>query len=147
MAMLAYAAFAQSQNGTLLGVVQDPRGKAIAEVEVQLSPEDASPAVTHAITDATGRFQCPGLPPGVYSLKLSLAGWQTQTISGLNIGAARTLDINIVLMPAGATGQPVPADRQLDRDALVETRFGEVLMHKLPTTRRIWALIENQAPS
>jgi hypothetical protein len=67
----------------------------------------------------------------------------------LTIEAARTVDVKIVLPPA----QPTPGNKQfrspqfLDRDVLVGQRFGQVSMHKLPTTRRIWSLIENQETS
>src|SRR5437762_8717729 len=54
----------------------------------------------------------------------------------LNIDAARTLDVNIVLEPARATHRQQNRTPQLlDRDVLVGNRFGQVSMHALPTTR------------
>ena len=148
IAMLAYTAFAQSQTGTLVGLIHDPQHKVIAGVEVHLSREDASQPVSHTITDTAGRFEFVGLPAGAYSLELTLPGWQGQFFSHLNIEAARTLDVNIVLMPALPTLNKQRRSLQLlDRDVLVGRQFGQVSMHKLPTTRRIWSLLENQETS
>jgi len=148
IAMPVYGAFSQSQTGTLAGLIHDPQHKVITGVEVQLSRIDASQPVAHTITDTAGRFEFVGLPAGVYSLELNLPGWQGQHFSQLTIDAERTLDVNIVLLPALPTlskqNRPV---QFLDRDVLVGTRFGQVSMHHLPTTRRIWSLLENQETS
>ena len=148
VAMLAYAASAQSQTGTLVGLIHDLNHKVITGVEIQLSREDVSQPVFHSITDSSGRFQLLGLPPGVYSLDLSLAGWQRQHLTHLNIGAATTLDLNIVLLPVtGSPGSPIRSLQLPDRDVWLGRQFGQVPMHKLPTTRRIWSLLENQETS
>ncbi len=148
IAMLAYGAFPQSQTGTLVGLIHDPQHRVIAGVEVQLSGVDASQPVSHTITDTAGRFEFLGLPAGVYSLELNLPGWQGRRFSHLNIDAARTLDVNILLMPALPTLSRLIRSLQLfDRDVLVGRQFGQVSMHELPTARRIWSLLENQETS
>src|SRR4030095_519104 len=149
IALLASGTFTQSLTGTLIGLVHDPQNKPITGADVQLSRVDASQPVSHTITDTKGRFKFVGLSPGVYLLELNLPGRQGQHLSHLTIEAARTVDVKIVLPPA----QPTPGNKQfrspqfLDRDVLVGQRFGQVSMHKLPTTRRIWSLIENQETS
>jgi len=146
--MLTSAAFTQSQTGTLVGLINDPQLKVITGVEVQLSRVDASQLASHTITDSAGRFEFVGLPAGVYSLELSLPGWKGQHFSHLNIDAARTLDVRVVLAPALPTlSGEIRSPQLLDRDVLVGTRFGQVSMHELPTTRRIWSLLENQETS
>src|SRR5258705_3168290 len=144
-AMLASGAFTQSQTGTLIGLVRDPQHTVITGAEVQLSRVDASQPVSHTITDTDGRFIFAGLPAGVYSLELTLPGWQGQHFSHLTIDAGRTLDVNIVLLSAQPTlSKQFPSPQLLDRDVLVGRRFAQVSMHELPTTRRIWSLVENQ---
>ena len=148
LVLLASGAFTQSQTGTLIGKVHDPQHTAITGAEVQLSRLDASQRVSRTITDTKGRFEFAGLPAGVYSFELTLPGWQGQHFSHLTIDAARTLDVNIVLLPARTTlSKQFPSLQLLDRDVLVGRRFGEVSMHELPTTRRIWSLVENQETS
>ena len=104
IAMLASGAFAQSQTGTLVGLIHDPQHTVITGAEVHLSRVDASQPVSHTITDTGGRFEFVGLRASVYSLELTLPGWQRQLFSHLNIEAARTLDVNIVLMRQGHSG-------------------------------------------
>src|SRR3989442_1435687 len=147
--MLVSAAFAQSQSGTVVGLIQDPQHKLIPGVEVQLSRVDASQPISHTITDTAGRFKFVGLSAGVYSLELTLPGWQGQHLSQLNIDAARTLDIYIVLIPALPTiiNKQNRSLQLLDRDVLVGRQFGQVSLRKLPNTRRIWSLLENQVIS
>ena len=148
IAMLASGAFTQSQNGTLVGLVYDPQHDVINGVEVELSRVDASQPVSRTITDTNGRFKFVGLPAGVYSLELALPGWQGQHFSHLTVDAARTLDVNILLQPARPTvSKHLRSFQFLDRDILVGRRFGQVSMHELPTTRRIWSLVENQETS
>src|SRR5215813_3953690 len=146
--MLVDTSLAQSQSGTLVGVVHDPQQQVINGVDVRLSRADISQSVSHTITDTKGRFKFVGLPAGVYSLELTLQGWQGQHFFDLTIGGARTLDVNIVLLPSPPTLNIQIAPLEMhDRDVLVARRFGEVSMHELPTTRRIWSLLENQDTS
>ncbi|HJX90778.1 MAG TPA: carboxypeptidase regulatory-like domain-containing protein [Pyrinomonadaceae bacterium] len=149
IALLASGTFTQTLTGTLIGLVHDPQNKTITGADVQLSRVDAWQPVSHIVTDTNGRFKFVGLSPGVYSLQLNLPGWQVQHLSHLIIEATRNLDIDIVLSPT----PPSPGNKQfqspqlIDRDVLVGRRLGQVSMHKLPTTRRIWSLIENQETS
>jgi hypothetical protein len=148
IAILADTSLAQSQTGTLLGLVHDPQHTAITGAEVQLSRVDASQPVSHTITDSKGRFKYVGLPAGLYSLELTFPGWPGQHLSHLTIDAGRTLDVNIVLPAIRPTlSKQFPSLQLFDRDVLVGRRFGQVPMHELPTSRRIWSLVENQETS
>ena len=94
------AAFAQSQTGALVGLIHDREHNLIPGVEFRLSRADASQPVSHTVSDRAGRVEFVGLPAGVYSLDLTLPGWQGQHFSKLNVEAARTLDVYILLIPA-----------------------------------------------
>jgi hypothetical protein len=146
--MLSSGAFAQSQTGTLVGFVRDPQHHVITGVDIQLSRVDVSQPVSPTITDTKGRFKFLGLPAGLYSLELTLQGWQGQHFSHLTIDAARTLDVNVVLLPSPPNrSKGIRSLQLLDRDVVVARRFGKVSMRELPTTRRIWSLVENQETS
>jgi hypothetical protein len=63
----------------------------------------------------------------------------------LKIKMARTLDLDIVIKSDyGGNGDRV---RLFDRNILVARHFGEVAMRELPTSRRIYSLLENQDTS
>jgi hypothetical protein len=148
IAILSSVSFTQSHTGTLVGLVYDPQQQVISGVDVRLSRADISHPVSHAITDTKGSFKFFGLPAGVYSLELTLQGWQGQHFSHLTIDAAHTLDVNVVLLPSPPNrSKGIQSLQLLDRDVVVARRFGKVSMRLLPTTRRIWSLLENQETS
>jgi Ca-activated chloride channel homolog len=69
---LAFVA-AQSDRGSVSGVVLDASGNALAGARVTLSgPERRS-----ILSDAKGAFTLPGLAPGVYELRCEIAGFMT----------------------------------------------------------------------
>src|SRR5215472_13114140 len=142
--VLASVTFAQSQTGTLIGSIRDPQQKVVSGIEVRLSRLDARQPVFHTTTESTGRFELMRLPPGVYSLELTLPGEQRQLYSHLRIDAARTLEINITLKPQPAQSRSVEL---FDRDVVVSSYFGPARMRTLPSSRRVWSLLANQEPS
>ena len=73
---LPIAAFRAGQNAPapLSGSVYDTSGAVMPGVELTL--EDAQQVKSTATTDATGRFQFPGVAPGSYILAASLAGFR-----------------------------------------------------------------------
>src|SRR5258705_4930950 len=117
IAILASGAFTQSQTGTLIGLVYDLQHKVISGVDVQLSRVDVSQPVSHTVTDTKGRFKFVGLAAGHYSLELTHPAWQSQHLSHLAIDAARTVDVDIVLLPSRPTSsKEIQSDQMLDRD-------------------------------
>jgi TonB family protein len=72
---LPAAAFrAPQESKPLTGAVYDPSGAALPQVELTL--EDAQHARMQVITDASGRFEFPPVPPGDYVLEASLPGFR-----------------------------------------------------------------------
>src|SRR5215831_15283910 len=134
---LASAAVTQSQNGSLLGSIHDAEHQAIADAQVELTRVDSWQPVSKRFTDSSGHFGFAGLPAGEYSLKLTARGWQEQLFPHLQIKAARTLDVDIILIPASPNhGRQTGAIQLRDRDILVGSKYGDVPLHALPTTRR-----------
>src|SRR5438128_3882871 len=122
--MLSSAALAQSQTGTLIGMVSGPHNERLAGVQVHLSSEDNRLPLPETATDKAGRVKFVGLHPGVYTLELSLSGWQSKRVSHLEVRAASTLDLKVVLSLVGASPLPGPSTRSLDRDVWWGMRFG-----------------------
>lgn len=78
---------------TIRGVVVDRETQAPLEgVAVGLSG-----FTTGAISDASGRFRLDGLTPGRYTLIASMLGYQTRTITGLELSSAKELVLTIEL--------------------------------------------------
>src|SRR5262245_8504658 len=72
------AAFAQ-QTGGILGKVTDNSGGVLPGVTVE-AKSDVLPTPRTAVTDPAGIYQLPALPPGMYTLTFTLAGFQTSTV-------------------------------------------------------------------
>lgn len=103
LGLAATSAHAQSDAARLIGVVTDVSGGALPGVTVTASGAAASPA--SVVTDDTGRYISPALPPGVYIVTFELAGFESRRLTGVSVGR----------------GQTVVLDQQLALAALSET--------------------------
>src|SRR5437762_593447 len=153
--VLTSPASSQSQTGTLLGLIHNAQNQGVADVQVRLLPAEAQPnsstpsqLVFHTVTDTAGRFHFVGLPSGVYSLELSRSGWQSWRVSHLYVREASTLDVSILLLPLKQKSfQQANSFHLFDRSVWVGRRFGQFSLFELPTTMRVWSILENQDTS
>ncbi len=81
---------------TLRGTVLDPSGRAVQGVRVSLLA--ALSALDERQTDAQGRYEFDGVPPGVYQLVANAPGFSSSS-SGLEVreGETRTQDLRLEL--------------------------------------------------
>jgi len=99
--LLASAAFAQEQSGSIVGVVKDAQGGVLPGVTV----EARSPSVvgvSTAVTNADGVFRFPALPPGVYEVSASLQGFNPAKSSAA-LALGQTLSLALTLSVGGVT--------------------------------------------
>ena len=80
------ATSAAAQYEQVSGVVVDATGGVLPGATVTLIGGLYSPRPT--VTDATGRFTFTGVPPGVYTVTVSLSGFGAVTVDGVAVGAA-----------------------------------------------------------
>jgi outer membrane receptor protein involved in Fe transport len=77
--LLLYSSVALSQSketGAIIGTVSDEEGAPLPGVNITISGPNIMGDRT-IVTDANGRFRVPALPPGVYSAKAELPGFNT----------------------------------------------------------------------
>jgi len=74
--LLALPAKAQLTETTLKGVLVDASGSAVGAASVVAKNESTGQART-ATTDGNGEFVLAGLPPGVYTVSVSAAGFKS----------------------------------------------------------------------
>jgi hypothetical protein len=80
---------AQSKSGSISGVVTDPSGGLMINVEVViLGPNGLSRT---SMTDSQGRFLLSDLPPGEYRLRINAPGFSLYDAKGLKLIAGETL--------------------------------------------------------
>ena len=133
---------AQTTTGTITGRVVDDQNLSVPGVTITV----ASPAlqgVQTAITSVNGDYIVPLLPPGTYTVKVELSGFQTQERT-VTVAATQTLPLNITLGPAAVAENIVVVGQAADvltRTAQVATNFKQDVIASLPTNRDINATL------
>ena len=73
---IAAPCFAQSERGSITGVIQDTSKSAVPGVSVKVI-NTATNAVTDVVSSETGAYSATNLSPGTYRIEASLTGFQT----------------------------------------------------------------------
>ena len=95
----AASAFAQVEQGRLLGTVKDSQGGVLPGVTVNVT----SPALIGnrtAVTETDGRYLVTNLPSGTYTLKFDLQGFQAFVRENVVVTQGSTLTIDATLQVA-----------------------------------------------
>src|SRR5687767_5427561 len=79
------SAFAQTGNGQLGGIVQDPSKALIPGVTLTLTNSDTG-VTTVQVSNEAGAYQFQSVPPGTYRLTAELPGFRQAVASGLLVG-------------------------------------------------------------
>src|SRR5579875_134189 len=94
----------QAITGDIVGTVKDSSGGVIPNAKVTLT-STATGVSTTAATDPTGSFLFAQLKPGHYSLTVSKPGFQTTTISDINLLVGQRPEIDVTLKVGQVTQQ------------------------------------------
>ena len=112
--LMINAAF--SQNGQLGGIVTDPTNALIPGVTITAT-NTATGVNTTTLTNDSGAYTFPSLQPGVYRVSAELPGFQTSTVTNLELGPVATrqnfqLKIGGTQTSVEVTGEPMTAVSQ-----------------------------------
>jgi Ca-activated chloride channel family protein len=123
---------AQSDRGSLAGIVKDVSGAVIPGVTVEAS----GPMSSTAVTDAKGAFRIGNLIPGTYTVSATLPGFKTST-TRVSVGAGAEARLSLELQVGSmsetvtVTGETPPVDvqsaqlaRSVDAKAFAQARGG-----------------------
>jgi Carboxypeptidase regulatory-like domain/TonB dependent receptor-like, beta-barrel len=107
LALVPAVALGQTSTSVLTGNVIDTATKApVADVVVTAtSPGLQGEQVV--VTDATGLYRVPQLPPGTYTLRFEKETYRPYTRAGIDVAADRTLRLNVELLPETAGSETV----------------------------------------
>lgn len=94
------AGFARAESLSLTGKVTDPQGNAVVNATVSLVADNGK-AVRQGATGSDGQFTFTGIPPGKYTLKLNVAGFDPVN-QPLVVRDAETLAVDVQLKLAAA---------------------------------------------
>ncbi|HUB16996.1 MAG TPA: carboxypeptidase-like regulatory domain-containing protein [Acidobacteriaceae bacterium] len=98
-----HAALGQATNtGTVVGQITDQSGAMIPGAAVTLTDASSGIRIT-ANTNAAGKFAFTTVPPGVYSVTASKAGFSVARTDGQEVSIGSQLTINLALKVGGGT--------------------------------------------
>ena len=98
MAAMAAPVSAQATTGTLSGTVKDGTGAVLPGATIVITNTDTQLTRT-IVTDVRGHYAAPDLPPGPYSVKGTLQGFNAALRTGitLTVGSEAVLDLALSL--------------------------------------------------
>ena len=100
----ASLAFAQSERGSITGIVADPSGAAIAGAEITIT-NPATNAAAKVTSSATGEYTVPNLLPGAYRVEATAAGFKRLVQQNVVLAASSTVRLDLSLQLGQVTEQ------------------------------------------
>jgi hypothetical protein len=115
------AALSQHITGSIVGVVTDSTQGAIPGAQISVKSAETGSRL-QVVTDSSGTYTVPDLPPGRYEVTAVKSGFQTKTVSNIDLMASTAVRINVVLN-VGGTQQTLTVQGEAP---LVHTESGTV---------------------
>jgi hypothetical protein len=87
---------AQTERGTITGVVMDSTKAAVPGVAVKVI-NTATNAAANVISSESGSYSAANLSPGTYRIEAVLQGFQTSIVDGITLNAGTTTRVDVML--------------------------------------------------
>jgi len=95
----AVVASAQAATGTLKGKIVGPDGGAIGGAQVTVIATADAQNTRTAVASAAGEYSIADLAPGLYNVKVEVAGFKTVVAEGIDVLAGDTQELRFTLEP------------------------------------------------
>ena len=141
LALALPAASLAQDNGLIRGTVTDNSGAVVPGATVTLLSDAIIGGSRSAVTNESGVFRFPALPPGDYAAEVSLSGFDTVRFEGVRVGqnTTATLDASLSLSGVQEVVQVVAEAPLLDVASNAQiTTFSSELVEELPTERNFY---------
>src|SRR5580658_10010151 len=102
LSICAFAAFAQSDRGTITGTILDPAGAVIAGAMID-AKNVATGAVYPTASSDTGNYTIAQLPAGNYELTVTVPGFKKYVRGGLQVEVAANIRVDVGLEVGSAS--------------------------------------------
>lgn len=141
---LSGIAVAQTQSGTITGVVTDEQGSVLPGVLVSIgSPVLIRPQST--VTNDRGVYSFIALPPGEYLVRFELTGFAPVERGGIrvSVNVVTTIDQRLGLAAVSETLTVSGFAPAVDTKSTSRgTNFDDTLLQTIPQAREIWSTVE-----
>jgi len=132
-----------STTGSINGKVADSSGGVLPGVTVTVNSPSMM-GVQTAVTDASGNYRFPALPPGTYTVTFELPGFNTLKRENIQISMGFSAAVNVELAVASlqetvtVTGDSPVIDTSNTR---VQQNFKLEALQGIPNSRDLWSLL------
>src|SRR5579871_615336 len=111
--LLQLLAFGQgADTGALSGVVKDPTGANIANAEIHIIRSATGTEIRRLTSGASGTFAATLLPPGTYTVRVKVPGFDETTIPGVGIVVTETTRL-IATMKLQSVAQQIQVQSEI----------------------------------
>ncbi|MBB5343451.1 TonB-dependent receptor [Tunturibacter empetritectus] len=107
--LLATVSSAQIVGGTIGGIITDPSGAVVPDVQITIRNQETG-GERHLISDAAGAYAAPSIPVGVYAISVVREGFAPQTRAGISLTVGQATRIDLTLHPGNITEQITVTD-------------------------------------
>ena len=101
-ALCTNSALAQAVNATLLGTVTDASGAVVPSAKVTATETNTN-TVRSTVTNESGNYSFPDLPPGRYIVTVEVTGFKKNTRSGIDVLVNTSPRVDMQLTPGNVT--------------------------------------------
>ena len=145
---MALSSLAQSTDATISGVVVDPSGKVVPEVDIAIV-NDSTGLRYSSKTNGDGIYAVPILPPGEYRVQVSKIGFKTIIKPGIILNVQSAMALNFTL-PIGAATESITVEAGSSpmntSDASVSTVIDQKFVANMPLNGRSLQSLISLAP-
>src|SRR5580704_10074484 len=133
-------------QATLAGVVRDSSDAVLPGVTVEAASPTLIEKVRSAVTDGSGQYRITELPPGSYTLTVTLTGFSTVKREGVEVTGSGVIPINIQMRIGNVSetitvsGETPVVDTQSARNQSV---LSNDILKTLPATRTYGAYLSS----
>ncbi len=100
--IVALPAISQILTATLVGTITDATGAVVPNAKVTIT-ETNTGVVHSSVSNASGNYIFPDLPPGTYSVSAEAAGFKKETRGGIIVRVDSTVRVDAQLTPGNVT--------------------------------------------
>lgn len=119
--LVACLGFAQTDRGTITGLITDPAGAVVANAQIEAKNSETG-SVYPAISSATGNYTLAQMPTGVYEITVKVPGFKQYVRQNIRVNAAQTIGVDIAL-EVGAASESVTVSADV---SLLKTESSDV---------------------
>jgi hypothetical protein len=123
--------FAQIGGGAISGTVTDPTGAVVPAATVKAKNVASGVETTRQTTDA-GLYVISPLPPGEYSVTVSITGFQTVVHEKIIVDALGTVTVNVTLN-VGSVSESITVENAPSQLNATDARLGTTIRNELYT--------------